>query len=141
MISKIYSQLHNLTCLQFETVKARNYSMLITSDITVNVNIRWSIILGVWLPLLKLVTLFSLKNCKQNFIEIALFHNLVSWKLSDICKHEIMRDWMHSSINMTFAKFSAFNILRQEKNVHMKHVDQWTFVELYDEECWSGKWQ
>ena len=141
MISKIYSQLHNLTCLQFETVKARNYSMLITSDITVNVNIRWSIILGVWLPLLKLVTLFSLKNCKQNFIEIALFHNLVSWKLSDICKHEIMRDWMHSSINMTFAKSSAFNILRQEKNVHMKHVDQWTFVELYDEECWSGKWQ
>ena len=141
MISKIYSQLHNLTCLQFETVKARNYSMLITSDITVNVNIRWSIILGVWLPLLKLVTLFSLKNCKQNFIEIALFHNLVSWKLSDICKHEIMRDWMHSSINMTFAKLSAFNILRQEKNVHMKHVDQWTFVELYDEECWSGKWQ
>ena len=52
-----------------------------------------------------------------------------------------MRDWMHSSINMTFAKLSAFNILRQEKNVHMKHVDQWTFVELYDEECWSGKWQ
>ena len=52
-----------------------------------------------------------------------------------------MRDWMHSSINMTFAKSSAFNILRQEKNVHMKHVDQWTFVELYDEEGWSGKWQ
>ena len=98
--------------------------MLITNDITMKVNIRRSIILRVWLPLLKLVTLFSLKNCKQNFIEIALFHNLVSGKLCDICKHEIMRDWMHSSINMTFAKLSAFNILKQEKNVHMKHVDQ-----------------
>ena len=52
-----------------------------------------------------------------------------------------MRDWMHSSINMAFAKLSAINILKQEKNVHMTDVDQWTFVELYDEEYWNGNWQ
>ena len=134
MISKIYSQVHNLTCLHFETVKASNYNMLITNDIIVKVNIRESIILRVWLPLLKLVTLFSLKNCKQNFIEIALFHNLVSWKLSDICKHEIMRDWMHSSINMAFAKLSAFNILRQEKKCAHETCRSMNF-------CWIIRWR